>query len=177
MKRAYIITGAESTGSVFISKCISTSMGFYSWTGYGFYEPSDDIKFLHRSQPRGSPLQYSDYTELSKIFSGYDCKYIICTRDISFSNLSKNKRFKRTDPQLQHNQNTCKSIISDIVKSGEEYFIWNYETMVYLGDVYFDLLYDFLEIDNNNRKYPEVINGNKIKNAKDIKYFGYKFGE
>ena len=28
------------------------------------YEPSDDIKFLHRSQPWGSSLQYSDYAEV-----------------------------------------------------------------------------------------------------------------
>ena len=71
------------------------------------------------------------------------------------------RRFKGRN--LQRDHSTCKSIISDIVKSGEKYFIWNYETMVYLSDVYFNLLYDFLEIDSNNRKYPEVINGNKIK--------------
>lgn len=177
MKRAYIITGAESTGSVFISKCISTSMGFHDWDGYHFYEPSSDIKFLHRSQPFLTSQQYSTYDELSKIFSSYECKYIICTRDISFSNLSKRKKYERTNHQLKHNHNTCKSIISDIVKSNEKYFIWNYETMVYLGDVYFDILYDFLEIDNNSRKYPQVINGNKIKNVKDIDYFRCEFDQ
>jgi len=96
------------------------------------------------------------------MFNSYECKYIICTRDTSFSNLSKQRRFRRSDRDLEHNYNTCKSIISDIITSGEKYFIWNYETMVYLGGVYFDLLYDFLEIDNSSRKYPEVINGNKL---------------
>ena len=163
MKRGYIITGAESTGSVFISKCISKSMGFTDWNGYRFFEPSADIKFLHRSQPWGNARQYSDYGRFSEIFDGYECKYIVCTRDISFSNLSKQRRFGRKDGELKHNRNTCKSIISDIITSGEKYFIWNYETMVYLGRVYFDLLYDFLKIDNSSRKYPEVINGNKIK--------------
>ena len=168
MKRGYIITGSESTGSVFISKCISESMGFSNWNGYKFFEPTSSLKFLHRSQPYGKARQYSDYKEISNMFDGYECRYIICTRDISFSNLSKQRRKGRSNPDLTHNHNTCKSIITDIVNSGERYFIWNYETMVYLGNGYFDLLYDFLEICRPSRKYPEVINGNIISNEEEI---------
>lgn len=160
MKQGYIITGAESTGSVFISKCISKSMGYDSWDGYNLYEPSHEIKFLHRSQPWGESQQYSDYKQLSKMFIGYDCKYIICTRDITFSNLSKHKRFNRTNQEMERDHGVCKSIISNIITSGEKHFIWSYETMVYLGDVYFDLLYDFLEVKSCDRNYPDVINGN-----------------
>ena len=170
MKKGYIITGGESTGSVFISQCISTSMGFSGWSGCLFFEPTKDIKFLHRSQPWAEARQYSDYEELSTLFNGYDCKYIICTRDITFSNLSKKRRFGRSTEDLKHNHHACKSILSDIISSGESYFIWNYESMVYLGKVYFDLLYDFLEIDKNNRKYPQVINGNIIRDPKDMEY-------
>ena len=83
-----IYISAESTGSAFISKCISTSMGFYSWTGYGFYEPSDDIKFLHRSQ-RGVLHCNTLIILVSKIFSGYECKYILCTLTFLFKSIKK----------------------------------------------------------------------------------------
>ena len=163
MKTGIIITGAESTGSVFISKAISKSFGFDDWDGYGFYEPNNQFKFLHRSQPYLNN-NYSNYQELSSLFQNFECKYILCTRDITCSNLSKQRRFNRTDSDLKHNYNTCKKIISEIISSGEPYFIWSYETMIYFGKIYFDLLYDFLEIQNSDRYYPEVIN-------KNIEYF------
>jgi hypothetical protein len=164
MKKGYIITGGESTGSVFISKCISESLGFPGWDGYRYFEPNEDTLFLHRSQPYGvNGIQtYSDYDEISKEFLDYKCKYIICTRDLTCSNISKVSRFSRRTPgDLKIAHDRCRSIISNITKSGEEYFIWSYETMNYMGSSYFDLLYDFLEIDNSNRLYYAVIDGNK----------------
>jgi len=158
-KTGIIITGAESTGSVFASKAIFKSFGFDGWNGYGFYKPNHQFKFLHRSQPYGKN-NYSNYQELSSFFQNFECKYILCTRDITCSNLSKQRRFNRTDSDLKHNHNTCKQIIFEIISSGEPYFIWNYETMIYLGKIYFDLLYDFLEIKNSDRYYPCILNKN-----------------
>ena len=161
--KGIIITGAESTGSVFISKAISQSFRFNDWNGHGFYEPNNQFKFLHRSQPYGKN-NYSNYRELSSLFQNFECKYILCTRDISCSNSSTQRRFSRTDSDLKHNYNICKKIMSEIISSGEPYFIWSYETMIYFGKMYFDLLYDFLQIKNSDRYYPEVIN-------KNIQYF------
>lgn len=162
MKKAYIITGGESTGSVFISKCISESMGYAGWDGYRFYSPNENITFLHRSQPYGvDGTAYSPYSELAQIFNEHECRYIICTRDLTCSNNSKKQRRSRQKKDLETAHVNCKSIISEIVNSNEKYFIWNYEAMVYLNDIYFNLLYDFLEIRIDARKYPEVVDGNR----------------
>ena len=37
-------------------------------------------------------------------------------------------------------------------------FIWNYETMLYLNEAYFDLLYDF--VGGINKHYPKLVDGN-----------------
>tara|TARA_R110002020_G_scaffold71472_3_gene184634 strand:+ start:1267 stop:1773 length:507 start_codon:yes stop_codon:yes gene_type:complete len=163
MKKGYVITGAESTGSNFISRCISQSLGnpADAWDGALFFQPTEDIKILHRSQPWGPPRRYTDYKGIAELFEGYETKYILCTRDRGFSDRSKQRRFGRSDSDLIHNYEVSTKILCEIINSGEQFFIWNYETMISLGKVYFDLLYDFLAIDIDSRKYPAVINGNE----------------
>ena len=87
-----------------------------------------------------------------------DLYFILTTRHTQFSNLSKIKRFGRTKKEIDNNMLQSKLILSEIIKSNEKYFIWNYETMLYLNEVYFDLLYDFVE--GINKHYPKLKDGN-----------------
>ncbi len=87
-----------------------------------------------------------------------DLYFIVTTRYAEFSNLSKKTRFKRSEKDINNNMLQSKLILSEIIKSNEKYFIWNYETMLYLNEVYFDLLYDFVE--GINKHYSNVKDGN-----------------
>ena len=64
----------------------------------------------------------------------------------------------KEEKEIANNMLQSKLILSEIIKSNEKYFIWNYETMLYLNEVYFDLLYDFVE--GINKHYPKLKDGN-----------------
>jgi hypothetical protein len=88
-----------------------------------------------------------------------DLYFVLTTRYYAFSNISKRNRFNRTNEDIANNSKESRLILSEIIKSSEKYFIWNYETMLYLKDVYFDLLYKFIESDS--KYYPQnVVDGN-----------------
>ena len=169
MVKVFIITGPESSGSVFISKIIASYLGatknFNDWSGYGYCSSiRSDIKILHRSQPFEKVNQYFTLQQFKEEFKGMDLYFILTTRYIQFSNISKKNRFNRTNKDIINNLYKSKSILSEIIKSNEKYFIWNYETMLYLNEVYFDLLYKF--IGGINKFYPKIKDGN-------IKYLNY----
>lgn len=162
-KKFFIITGPESSGSVFISQVIANYIGatknINDWDGYGYCKSlKPNIKILHRSQPYGNANQYFTLKQFKEEFKGMDLYFILTTRYHEFSNLSKIKRFERTEKDINNNMLQSKLILSEIIKSNEKYFIWNYETMLYLNEVYFDLLYDFVE--GINKHYPKLKDGN-----------------
>lgn len=162
-KKVYIITGPESSGSVFISKVIANYVGatknIDDWNGYGYCNSiNPDIKILHRSQPFQNKNQYFTLNQFEEEFKGLELYFILTTRYIHFSNLSKKSRFGRTEQDIENNMLKSKSILSEIINSNKKYFIWNYETMMYLNEVYFDLLYNF--VDGVNKFYPKIIDGN-----------------
>jgi hypothetical protein len=180
MKKAYIITGPESSGSVYISKIIAYVLGetkdMNEWGGYGFCKKqkidentineTNDIIILHRSQPYLQHDKYCDLNEFKELFKDYELFFILCTRYHVISNHSKKHRFQRTEEELVDNYDISKKILTEITKK-ERFFIWNYETMLYLNESYFDLLYNFLEINTENRYYPtDIFDGNSkyIKN-------------
>lgn len=169
MKKAFIITGPESSGSTFISQVIAKSLkqikSLNEWNGRQFCnnklpnkDEKDDIIILHRSQPFGNE-NYFTYNNFKRLFKGYEMNFIICTRYIEISNLSKKSRFNRTDNEINKSIIKSREIIKDICKN-EKYFIWNYETMNYLQELYFDMLYEFLNVKCNY--YPNnIFDGNK----------------
>ena len=162
-KKFFIITGPESSGSVFIAQVIAYYVGatnnINDWSGYGYCKSlKPNIKILHRSQPWGNANQYFTLKQFKEEFKEMDLYFILTTRYTQFSNLSKIKRFGRTKKDIDNNMLQSKLILSEIIKSNEKYFIWNYETMLYLNEVYFDLLYDFVE--GINKHYPKLKDGN-----------------
>jgi len=162
-KKFFIITGPESSGSVFISQLIANYVGatknINDWNGYGYCNSIDpNIKILHRSQPYCKANQYFTLKQFKEEFKEMELYFIVTTRYTEFSNLSKKTRFKRSEKDINNNMLQSKLILSEIIKSNEKYFIWNYETMLYLNEVYFDLLYDFVE--GINKHYPKVKDGN-----------------
>ena len=163
MVKVFIITGPESSGSVFISKIIAYSLGatknIDDWNGYGYCNSiKSDIKILHRSQPWGGRNKYFTLQQFNEEFKGMDLYFILTTRYQEFSNISKKSRFNSSDKDIVNNLSQSKFILSEIIESNEKYFIWNYETMLYLNEVYFDLLYNF--IGSSIKHYPKCIDGN-----------------
>lgn len=180
VKKAYIITGAESSGGRFIARVIAYVLGkdkeYKSWNGVGFLEkPRDtlapilDVVILHRSQPfgfvrnkkKGKEAKYSPLKLFQEKFREYELNFIITTRDSTIINESRISRHKRNEEKLDVDHLKVKRILSDIIKN-ERCFIWNYETQNSLGHVYFQQLYDFLGVKTDffppdlfdaNRKY------------------------
>jgi len=165
MKKAYVILGFEGSGSVFIAKTVSFVIGscsfFGEWNGYGFNkELGENNIVLHRSIPFMRPKQWYDKPdEIKKIFKQYDqIKFIIATRDISASILSRVERFGGNLESYQKDNLRAKKLFAKIIKN-EDFFIWNYETMLALENIYFRQLYKWLSIKSDF--IPELKDGNK----------------
>jgi hypothetical protein len=82
------------------------------------------------------------------MYKNCDIYFIITTRYNYFSNISNSDRFNRTNQELNDNFNNSKRIICDIIKT-ENFFIWNYETMLFMPETYFKLLWNFLKIETD----------------------------
>ncbi|HLB52564.1 MAG TPA: hypothetical protein VJK48_02505 [Chlamydiales bacterium] len=150
-KKAYIISGPESSGSTFIARVIAHVVGkdpiYKEWSGRKWNgDLGDDVVILHLSQPAGK--EFYDLAWFQKTFADYDRYFILTTRDVNIIKTSKKKRFKRTKDNAISDQEMSKNILSDIIKN-EKFFIWNFETQIYLKESYFQLLYDFLEVKSN----------------------------
>ena len=169
--KAYIITGPESSGSVFISKIIAyvlkQTKNINDWNGYGYCNNKgpismNDIIIYHISQPSAAAKEYKWFTDLhrlKKMFKNYNLHFILCTRYHNISNISKAKKYKKPCKKLKKDLDRSRNILSEIILK-EKYFIWNYETMLYLKNIYFQTLYKFL--DTKSTFFPNnLIDGNK----------------
>ncbi len=159
-KKAFIITGQESSGSVFISRVIAFALGVDSryggWSGYGYCgKLGDDIIVHHRSQPSDRPPQFFSLNDFQTLFEGYELYFIITTRDINIIQKSKKKRFGYDFNSSSKHRQIAKKILKDIMEH-EKFLIWNYETMIFLGYPYFKQLYDFLGV-NSTFITPDIV--------------------
>ncbi|MAX74275.1 MAG: hypothetical protein CMH66_11520 [Nioella sp.] len=165
MRTAIVVTGFESSGSVFISKTISHVNGscltFGDWNGHGFNRPiGEDGIVLHRSIPYRRPRRWhDDPAELHEIFIGYDrIRFVLTTRDLSISIASRMRRFGgTTEDYLEDNRRTTRFLQS--IMAREDHFIWNYETMCAFQHVYFQQLYAWLGIESSF--LPDVVDANR----------------
>ena len=162
-KRAVVILGYESSGSKFVSKVISHSLGkcknFGDWSGYGFNGTiGDELVILHRSIPFGRPKQWHDEpTELLTLFDGYSVDFVICTRDLGISQIGRAAIFGGTQEQYQNDSKRATELFRKIIRS-QNYFIFSFETAVALGQTYFSILFEWLGTHSNFE--PEIFDAN-----------------
>jgi|SaaInlStandDraft_6_1057023.scaffolds.fasta_scaffold01242_16 hypothetical protein len=155
-RKIIIITGREGTGSTFLSRTLYNGItNRFDWSGSGLSSDNinekiifnnQEIILFHRTQPCNTVDYFTELDDLKKKYKNDDIYFIITTRYNIITNITNSNRFNRTDLQNQDNSKKCKKIIGDIIKK-EKYFIWNYETMLFLKEIYFEMLYNFLELE------------------------------
>jgi len=153
MRTKILITGAESTGSVLCAKTIAKAIDYNCiWDGYGKHE-INNYSLYHVSMPTGKPPKFPYVA-----FDEYDY-IVICTRDVNVSILSKKNRFKKSREQCESEMSTAKYVLTGLMHNHPCYFIFNYETFMYLGYTYLHILYNFLGI--KSTYMPKLNDGNK----------------
>ena len=163
-KQAFVVVGPESTGSVFLAKTISYALGtckfFGEWDGYGHNSTTVCEGYvIHRSIPYDRPkLWQTDLlNEVNEIKSQFQfVHYILTTRDKNISIESKIRRFGGSLLEANKDYDFAMPFFKSLAR--DDVFIWNYETMLLLGDAYFLKLYKFYGISSSF--IPSVRDGN-----------------
>ena len=96
MKRLIIVTGFESSGSVFAARIVSFVLGkcskFGDWNGYGWNgKYGEKLVIVHRSMPymRNPKRWINDLENEIALLKDYSREFIICTRDLNISRISR----------------------------------------------------------------------------------------
>ena len=179
MKRLIIILGFESSGSVFCGRVISYVLDkcsrFGEWKGYGWNgNIGDDLVIIHRSMPYGRKKKWMEelLEEISDM-KNYSKEFIICTRDLNISKISRISRFGGDWSEYLRDDERATKIFSKIIKD-ENYFIFSYESAAALGGHYYITLYNWLKVESTffppffDRNAPYINN----RNAPYINKFG-----
>lgn len=156
--------GPEGTGSKLIARIISQALGikgFDEWSGNGWCD-SGQHKICHRSLPYKNPPRYPDIGRwILENKAEYEIVFVVTTRDITLSEMSRTKRFGKSSMQVHNESETAKFMIKNLINSGNQYYIWSYETFMFLGIDYLKLLYGFLGIESDF--CPSLMDGNRKK--------------
>lgn len=160
-KCIYVI-GPESSGSILIAKIIAHFLNiapFSKWNGHGLKQ--NKHKIYHRSLPYSKPPEYPNIEKWVKENKNYEQYFVLTTRDITLSEISKIDRFNKDIEQVKKESLKASNIIKDVLKKHKS-FIWSYETFMFLQEDYLKLLLNFLNVEIDNIILPiELKDGNK----------------
>ncbi len=161
-KKCIFILGPESSGSRLMSRTLAHVLDiedFDDWDGAG-PKQNEYHKVWHESLPAGEVPQFADIDQMIKEhINDYALYFILTTRDITISESSRMARFAKPLEQVQQETRTALSIMRNLINSDRQTFIWSYESFMFLGKDYLNLLYRFLEIDSDFM--PALIDGNR----------------
>lgn len=163
-KKCVFVIGPEGSGSKLVARIIAHALDispFGEWQGNGWCR-SDAHIICHRSLPYLLPPRYPDIGKWILEYSPeYDLYFVLTTRDITLSELSRVSRFGKSPDQVVHESSMARQIMAGLLSSSDcRCFIWSYETFMFLGHDYLQLLYHYLgansdfcpELDDGNRK-------------------------
>ena len=164
MKKCIIVIGPESTGSKLIAKIIAHVLDikpFGDWNGTGWCDGGHH-KVYHRSLPYDLPPKFPDIPALiGENRNNFDISFILTTRDITISEISRNLRWGKGLGQVRKESARAREIMTEVMNSGLPGFIWSYETFIFLGKHYLDRLYSFVGLSSDF--IPELADGNRSK--------------
>jgi len=159
MKKLIIVTGYESSASVFTSKVISHVFGkcpnLGDWNGMGMHgSKGDDVIIIHRSMPyrdivHGKKWIDDLHIEIKNLYN-YQRSYVICTRDLNISKSSRLRRFGGNLEICNNDDKKTNEIFSSLIESeSKRTFIFNLETAIALKYTYYNLLYKWLGVESD----------------------------
>lgn len=164
MNKCVFVLGPESSGSMLIAKICSHVLGIHEygeWSGVAWSHKGRH-KVCHRSLPHGYPPIFPNIEEwISENEKEYDIHFILTTRDISISELSRFHRWAKPFKQSRDESVKAREIMITIIHSRQAYFIWSYETFMFLKKEYLNCLYLFLGVKSDF--IPSLIDTNRSK--------------
>ena len=150
-KKLVVVIGPEGTGSKLIADICATVL-----------ELPHGV--MHRSLPRFfRPSWIDPAAVVAQHQEEFDIYFVLTTRDITLSEMSRMERFGRTKEQCQEHSERAKEIMSKVIRDGHKHFVWSYETFMFLGKLYLDALYQFLGVESDY--IPPLVDGNKCRIA------------
>ncbi|WP_422048935.1 hypothetical protein [Shimia sp.] len=155
MKRLLIVTGFESSGSVFLARVASHVLQkcktFGAWDGYGWNgDRGDDLVIIHRSMPysRGPKKWFEELQDEIKDLADYDVRFVICTRDLSISRTSRQLRFGGATATYKADDARARDIFANIMQT-HEYYIFSFESALALREIYYQDFYKWLGVESS----------------------------
>jgi hypothetical protein len=142
---AIIVTGPECSGSTYIAQILAYSMDldptFQGWNGRGQIGAlGDPCIVLHRSQPNKAH-GFIPLAQFESMFPGYELKFVLCTRDRTVSAMSNLAR-RGKDAEIQASEEAeALRIMLDVMNSRHSFYIWSYETFMFLKSAYLNVLF------------------------------------
>lgn len=181
-RRCVFVVGPESSGSMLTAKIVAHVLNVRL---YGLWNPP--VGWSHSDLPRG---RVSDAVHSRVVESGIDAvchrslpygrdgdmypdldrwcsmngdahiQFVITTRDISIVDRSKRRRFNRSEQMCRENRHASRQFIGSVIQKKLPYFIFSYETLVYLREDYLRQLYGFLGVESGFVP-PDLFDGNE----------------
>lgn len=168
--KCVFVIGPESSGSKLVARICSHVLqiqDFDDWNGTAWSDRGEH-KVCHRSLPYNLPPKFPDIEEwISTHHESYDLCFILTTRDITLSELSRIERFSKSKPQVEAESAKAREIMLDVLRKPYPVLIWSYETFMFLGLAYLKQLYQFLGVQSDF--CPPIIDGNRKRLEHPIK--------
>ena len=150
MKNKFVLViGRASTGSKLIAKLMAHILGvteYGTWEGHDCpIENNSENIVIHKSLPNDR-----DWPDVNGIISEYpdhEIYIIITTREETLAKQSRTDTYHWTEEQEENDKFLSKNIISSVMNSGNKFFIWSYETFMFLGIDYLISLCKFMGIE------------------------------
>ena len=162
--KCVFVIGPESSGSKLVAKICSHVLGIHEfghWDGTAWSNKGEHA-VLHRSLPYQNPSIFPDLNQwVDNKRAEYDISFILTTRDISMSHLSRYERWEKQTETSERETETARAMMVEILNGPEKSLLWSYETFMFLKMDYLKTLYDFLEVSSKFK--PELIDGNRKK--------------
>lgn len=172
--KCVIVTGPEHSGSRLVARIISKVLGiqeFDEYSGMGVsYKGRHKVE--HISLPSGPKILYPDIKRMIEENQIFDLYFVLATRDINISKLSRMDNYGKRKKDVDIESLKAKSKMSEVLNSKVKYFIWSYETFMFLKKDYLDLLYEFLGVRSDF--LPGLKDGNLKYLKRPIAYLGRK---
>ena len=168
-KKCVFVIGPESSGSTLVARIISANLNrhdYAEYNGTNFNADHFPHRVCHRSLPSRNPRvpDWPNIDEWLTEFKDYRIYFVLCTRDIHISERSRLFRSRLvpglnlTPQQFREDSLKARQIIIDVMGRDLDYFLWSYETFMYLGRDYLRMLNRFLEVHADFM--PQVKDGN-----------------